>query len=126
MKDETCNQFKVWLTTKNGEFVVVASDPPGKTGESTPPATHAITISFANAVAVGGKFEVAQPDGDRDENTIKVKLKKDAEGNLKVLGSDPPGKTGKSSATTHALIIPLQPSQEESVPMEVKFKVDRF
>lgn len=116
------NVYKVWFTTNNGEFVIVASDPPGKTAESDPAATHAITISFTDAVAIKGKFDLQEPDSPRRDKTIKVKLKKDAEGNLKVLGSDPPGKTGKSSAT-HALIISFQ---AEPVPTEFKFRVERF
>ncbi len=116
------NVYKVWFTTDNGKFVIVASDPPGKTAESEPAATHAITISFAEAVAIKGKFDLQEPNGPRKDKTIKVKLKKDEDGNLKVLGSDPPGKTDKSSAT-HALIISFQ---AEPVPTDFKFRIERF
>lgn len=118
---EARNVYKVWFTTKNGEFVVVDSDPPGKTGESRPKATHAITLSFSRPVTISGEFKLQGTSDGREPRTLKVKLKKDADGNLEVVGSDPPGKADKFDAT-HELVI----TTIENATAKFDHHIDRF
>ena len=100
-------KVKLWLRDLgNGAFDVPDSDPPGKTSESTPKATHAMTISFSQEVSFNGGDKMQPLGVSRPSGVLKIHFRKSANGELEVLGSDPPGRPAKPD-DVQVLFVPI-------------------